>query len=209
MFNLTPEFLENKTILDCAAGASSFTPSLGKQGYDIIAIDPLYGMDHQRVRERTIDDFNTLIQAHSRMDHKVDWGFFQNSKKMVEERMLACREFIDDYEKYQGLRYVEGKLPNLPFKDEQFSLTLCSHLLFLYDDRLDYQFHLDSVGEMLRVTMGEVRIYPLVNLEGNGKRSEFVDMIKEDIAHSGKVYIEKVDYRFRKGGNEMMRIINL
>lgn len=206
MFKLTPEFLENKTILDCAAGASSFTPVMGNKGYNIIAIDPFYGMDHQTVKEKTIDDFYTLIKAHSGMDHKVDWGFFRNSKNMIEERIHAYMEFIDDYEKFRGLRYVKGKLPELPFKDNQFSLTTCSHLLFLYDDRLDYQFHLDSVREMLRVTSGEIRIYPLVRLRGEGERSSFGEILKDDIHDEGKVEIVKVDYRFRKGGNEMMKI---
>jgi hypothetical protein len=143
------------------------------------------------------------------MDHKVDWGFFQNSKNMIEERMRACREFIDDYEEFQGLRYVEGKLPELPFNDNHFSLTLCSHLLFLYDDRLDYQFHLDSVREMLRVTSGEVRIYPIVCLCGEGERSSFVERIQRDISGEGDAKIVEVDYRFRKGGKEMMKIKKL
>jgi len=206
MFKLSPEFLKNKIILDCAAGASSFTPIVGNQGYDVIALDPLYGMDYEAVNERSIDDFYTLIKAHSGLEHKVDWGYFKNSKNMIEERMIACKEFIDDYKDMQGLRYVEGKLPELPFLSDKFSLTLCSHLLFLYDDRLDYQFHLDSVHEMLRVTSEEVRIYPLVNLQGNGEKSNFVGRIMNDLANEADMEIVKVNYRFRKGGNEMMKI---
>lgn len=206
MFKLTPEFLKNKIILDCAAGASSFTSVMGNKGYDVTAIDPFYGMDYQAVKERSIDDFYTLIKAHSGMDHKVDWGFFKNSKNLIEERMRACREFIDDYEEFQGLRYVEGKLPELPFNDNHFSLTLCSHLLFLYDDRLDYQFHLDSVREMLRVTSKEVRIYPIVCLSGEGERSSFAERIQRDISDEGDLKIVEVNYRFRKSGNEMMKI---
>lgn len=206
MFNLSPDFLKNEIILDCAAGASSFTPVMGNKGYDVIAVDPLYSMDYETVKERSIDDFFTLIKAHSGMDHKVDWGFFQNSKSMIEERMKAFREFIDDYKDFKGLRYVKGKLPTLPFKDNQFSLTLCSHLLFLYDDRLDYEFHLEAIKELLRVTGGEIRIYPLVSLQGNGKKSPFVNMIREELTSEADTEIVNVDYRFRKGGNEMMKI---
>jgi hypothetical protein len=208
MFNLNPEFLKSKKILDCAAGASSFTPVLGNQGYDITALDPLYGMDYESVKERSIDDFYTLIKAHSGMDDKVDWGFFKNSKNMIEERMKTCREFIDDYKVFKGLRYIEGKLPELPFQDNHFSLVLCSHLLFLYDDRLDYQFHLESIREMLRVTSGEIRIYPIVHLRGEGEKSPFVKQITRDIADEGDVEILDVGYRFRKGGKEMMKISN-
>lgn len=206
MFRLNPRWLKRQRVLDCAAGASSFTPVMGNQGYDITALDPLYGMDHDEVKEKTIDDFNTLIKAHAGMDDKVDWGFFHDSKNMIEERMKAHRKFVDDYNDFKGLRYIEGKLPELPFNNNQFSLTLCSHLLFLYDDRLDYQFHRDSVGEMLRVTSGEVRIYPLVNLQGNGKKSHFVSRIMDDLEGKADVEIVEVNYRFRKGGNEMMKI---
>ncbi|WP_286241739.1 class I SAM-dependent methyltransferase [Methanobacterium ferruginis] len=206
MFKLDPEFLKDKTILDCAAGASSFTPVMGNHGCDIIALDPLYGINYNEAKERSINDFQTLIKAHSGLECKVDWNFFQNSKNMIEERMKACKEFIDDYKVFKGLRYIKGKLPQLPFANNQFSLTLCSHLLFLYDDRLDYQFHLESIQEMLRVTAGEVRIYPLVNLQGNGEKSNFVNRIKEDLTNEANVEIVEVNYRFRKGGNEMMKI---
>lgn len=206
MFKLSPRFLKNHRTLDCAAGASSFVPVLGNQGYLITALDPLYGMDYEAVKERSIDDFYTLIQAHTGMDDKVDWGFFQNSKNMIEERMKSCKKFVNDYKVFKGIRYIEGRLPELPFNNNQFSLTLCSHLLFLYDDRLDYQFHLDSIGEMLRVTSEEVRIYPLVNLQGDGKKSHFVGRITDDLASEAEVEIVEVDYRFRKGGNEMMKI---
>lgn len=206
MFSLSPESLENEYILDCAAGASSFTPVLGNQGYDVTALDPLYGTDYKELKEISIDDFYTLIKAHSGMDHKVDWGFFQNSKNMIFERMKACREFINDYEIFKGLRYIEGKLPQLPFTNNQFSLVLCSHLLFLYDDRLNYQFHLESISEMLRVTSKEIRIYPIVRLQGEGEKSSFVEWISEDVTNEGDVEIVEVDYRFRKGGNEMMKI---
>lgn len=208
MFQLSTEFLKNQKILDCGAGASSFAPVLGKHGYDIKALDPLYGMDYETVKERSIDDFYTLIKAHSGMDYKVDWGFFQNSKNMIEERIKACNEFIEDYMVLKGSRYVEGKLPQLSFPDDNFSLILCSHLLFLYDDRLNYQFHLESIREFLRVTSGEIRIYPLVRLRGEGERSSFVEMIIEDITDECNVEIVEVDYKFRKGGNEMMKIKN-
>ncbi len=206
MFNLSLKSLKNEIILDCAAGASSFTPVIGNKGYDVTAVDPLYGLDYETVKQRSIDDFSTLIKAHSGMDHKVDWGFFQNSKNMIEERIEACRMFVDDYKDFKSLRYVKGELPKLPFNDNQFSLTLCSHLLFLYDDRMDYEFHLEAMTELLRVTRGEIRIYPLVNLQGNGKKSPFVTMMRKDLSNRASMEIVHVDYRFRKGGNEMIKI---
>ena len=37
MFDLKEEYLKNLKILDCAAGASSFTPTLIKNGFEVKA----------------------------------------------------------------------------------------------------------------------------------------------------------------------------
>src|SRR5690606_38912430 len=103
MFQLSPEFLKNHSVLDCAAGASSFIPIMGNQGYLVTALDPLYDMDYEQTKNRSIDDFYSLSKAHSGMEDKVDWGFFQNSKNMIEERTKACREFVDDYQVFKGI----------------------------------------------------------------------------------------------------------
>lgn len=204
MFQLDLDFLENKKILDCAAGASSFTSWAWKKGFKSTAIDILYINEPDVLKKIFIDDFSTLLQVHSGMDHKVDWGFFHNAKNMIQDRAHTYHDFIEDYERFRE-RYLPGQLPHLPFRDDQFNLALSSHFLFLYDDRLDYHFHLDSIREMLRVAE-EVRIYPIVCLRGNGERSSFVERIIEDISHEGYLEIMEVDYRFRKGGNEMMKI---
>jgi hypothetical protein len=46
----------------------------------------------------------------------------------------------------------------LPFADSEFDPTLVSYLLFAYQDRFDYEFHRDSILEIMRVTRGEARI---------------------------------------------------
>ncbi|HNR25591.1 MAG TPA: class I SAM-dependent methyltransferase [Methanobacteriaceae archaeon] len=204
MFNLDHDFLKDRRVLDCAAGASSFTAWACDNGINATATDVLYGMDLEQLRETFIHDFSTLLQVHSGLDQKVDWGFFQNSEEMIEDRLKTCNNFITHYEKHPE-RYVQGQLPHLPFTDGHFDLALSSHLLFLYDDRLDYLFHTESIQEMLRVAE-EVRIYPIVSLSGYGNRSPYVKRIMEDIGRLGDVDIVKVDYRFRKGGEEMMRL---
>ena len=80
---------------------------------------------------------------------------------------------------------------------------LSSGFLFIYDDRLSYDFHKNSIQEMLRVSE-EIRIFPLVGL--NGKRSLFVDKIIEDLAGSADMEISKIPYEFMKGANEIMKI---
>ncbi|WP_247600280.1 hypothetical protein [Priestia flexa] len=61
----------------------------------------------------------------------------------------------------------------LPFKDAEFDVLLSVHFLFMYSDRLDYQFHIATVNELLRIMQKEIRLFPLVNLEG--KRYEYSD----------------------------------
>lgn len=204
MFHLDHDFLKGQKVLDSAAGASSFTSWAWKNGFKSTATDVLYGEDVKSLREIFLNDFSTLLKLHSGLDQKVDWGFFKDSEKMIEDRIDTYNHFIADYEKFRE-RYVPGRLPYLPFADNHFNLVLSSHLLFLYDDRLDYHFHLESIQEMLRVAK-EVRIYPIVSLRGEGERSPFVELIKEDRRLEGEVEIVEVNYRFRKGMNEMIII---
>ena len=79
-------------------------------------------------------------------------------------------------------RYVTASLPGLPFKDGQFDLALVSHLLFLYSEQLDFDFHLAAIKELLRVA-NEVRIFPLLTLEG--KLSPHVEPICTHVAGRG------------------------
>jgi hypothetical protein len=93
-------------------------------------------------------------------------------------------------------------LPNLSFADREYNLALCSHFLFLYSDFYDYQFHLDSIIEMLRVAT-EVRIFPLLTLML--QRSPHLNQIIEQLTQLDyTTEIKQVEYEFQKGGNEML-----
>jgi hypothetical protein len=115
------------------------------------------------------------------------------------------RVFLEDYEagKTAG-RYVEASLPSLAFGDGAFDLALCSHLLFLYSAQFDEGFHRASVRELCRVA-SDVRVFPLLALDGS--RSPFVDACLADARGAGlHATIEKVDYEFQRGGNEMLHV---
>jgi hypothetical protein len=105
--------------------------------------------------------------------------------------------------KQQG-RYVAAELPALPWPDDSFDLALCSHLLFLYSQQLDLEFHERSVLELCRIGR-EVRIFPLLAL--GGARSTHIEPIIECLRDSGhEVAIREVPYEFQRGGNQMMVI---
>ncbi|SOC40275.1 hypothetical protein SAMN05877842_107167 [Ureibacillus acetophenoni] len=102
-------------------------------------------------------------------------------------------------------RYIPVTLPSLPFKNEEFDILLSAHFLFMYADRLDYQFHIDTLNELLRVTKEEIRIFPLVDLEG--KRYEYLDRMISYLVDNGYTVEEvKVSYEFQLNANSMLKI---
>jgi Methyltransferase domain len=202
MFNIVSEELFEGKILDCAAGASSFTAELSKRGGEAVAVDLLYNETADDLCDKYSEHMSVLLEGLGSTDHFV-WKFFSNLDDLKAQRNQACKEFISDYRDYRGKRYIAADITNLPFDDNTFSMVLCSHLLFIYDHRLDYTFHLNAIKEMIRVTSGDLRIYPLVKKKG--MKSVFVERIFNDL-HDVDVKIVSVDYEFRKGGNEMIKI---
>ena len=201
MFNLNLDDMVDGKFLDCAAGASSFTAEMSKKGYNIRAVDILYNEEPNVLCDKCKEHLEILVEGLGSVDHFV-WSFFRDLEDLKKQRTQACIEFIEDYSIHKK-RYIAGDLTALPFEDNSFKMVLCSHLLFIYDHRLDYDFHLKSIKEMIRVSSSELRIYPLV--KNKGMKSEFVKRIINDL-HDVNIDIVKVDYEFRKGGNEMIKI---
>src|SRR6266478_3034987 len=99
---------------------------------------------------------------------------------MRELRKRASTIFLSDYKTHPE-RYVAGELPRLGFADRDFDLTLVSYFLFAYQDQLGYEFHRESILEIMRVTRDEARIYPTVTFEA--QPSEYIPMLRSDPAH--------------------------
>lgn len=204
-FNLDGNYLENRSVLDCAAGASSFTSHMNQLGYDSQAVDILYGEEAQLLAKRCMEHLNILVDAISPLEDHFKWDFFRDVEGLRKHRCRACRDFINDYQKNKNNSYIKADITRLPFKDNSFDLVLCSHLLFIYDHRLNYEFHLKSVQEMMRVAREEVRLYPLV--KHKKKKSGFVEKIINELSPRADIRLVEVDYEFRRGGNQMMQII--
>ncbi|WJE50722.1 hypothetical protein QRE66_15280 [Bacillus cereus] len=78
-------------------------------------------------------------------------------------------------------------------------------MLFMYSNRLDYQFHLKSLKELIRVTKEEIRIFPLTDLYGN--KYNQLTQLKEDLKeHVRSIEEVKVSYEFQKNANYMLVI---
>ena len=82
------------------------------------------------------------------------------------------------------------------------------YFLFVYDGQFDYEFHRQSLIEILRVTSGEARIYPLVNFKA--QRSQWIERIKMDSAFAGWNFEEvETDFEFLRGSNSFLKIRKL
>jgi hypothetical protein len=80
-----------------------------------------------------------------------------------------------------------------------------SYLLFAYQDRFDYEFHRDSILEIMRVTRGEARIYPTVTFQA--QPSEYVPMLQSDLALRQFAFTEiKTDFEFLVNSNSFLRV---
>ena len=87
-------------------------------------------------------------------------------------------------------------------------VALISHLLFLYSEQLDLDFHIAAFEELLRVA-GEVRIVALLALDRQS--SPRVGPICEHLTRAGfGVEVVAVEYEFQRAedpaGNRMLRI---
>lgn len=122
-------------------------------------------------------------------------------------RERAAAIFLSDFEIHPE-RYVAGQLPRLPFADCEFDVTLVSYLLFAYQDRFDYEFHRESVLEIMRVTRGEARICPTVTFEA--QPSEYLPRLRSDPALRRFAFTEiKTDFEFLVNSNSFLKVIGI
>jgi hypothetical protein len=153
--------------------------------------------------ERSEPDLEAVYRAIGRVP-TYRWGYYKNPDYMRKLRKRASTMFRSDYETHPE-RYIAGELPRLPFADCEFDLTLVSYFLFAYQDRLDYEFHRESILQIMRVTRDEARIYPTVTFEA--QPSEYVPMLQSDPALKGFQFTEiKTDFEFLVSSNSFLRV---
>tara|TARA_R100000900_G_scaffold536_1_gene824 strand:- start:88533 stop:89210 length:678 start_codon:yes stop_codon:yes gene_type:complete len=204
MFALSRQDLD-KTILGVADGPASFNAELFAQGKRVVSLDPLYQFEGEEIKkqfDRVADD--VFGQVASRPQDYV-WAYHKNLQVLRETRTRVIDLFVTDFArgKAEG-RYIYAQLPVLEFRNQQFGLALCSHFLFLYSSLFSYEFHLQSVLEMLRVG-NELRIFPLLRLDGQ-ESPYLTPLIKELDSRGFHCRLEKVAYEMQKGGNTMLKI---
>jgi hypothetical protein len=204
MFALSDEDLAGP-VLGCGDGPASFNAEATALGHTVVSCDPIYAFAAAGIEQRVRACYDGLIAQVKAGPDAFVWDRFRDPDHLGACRLAAMRRFLTDYEagRAEG-RYVAAALPQLPFATGRFSLALCSHLLFLYSGRLDLDFHLASLAELLRVA-GEVRVFPLLGLDG--KTSPYVEPVRAHLAaQRWRVAVETVSYEFQRGGNQMLRL---
>ena len=204
MFSLSEEDLHKK-ILGCGDGPSSFNARVTTQGGTVISFDPIYPFSKNEIRTRISEIYPKVLEYTRTHFHQFDWTLIGSIENLGLVRMQAMNEFLLDYSAgVKEGRYVEASLHCLPFSDNEFELTLCSHVLFLYSTHFSLKFHVDSIRELCRVS-SETRIFPLLDLSSD-KSIHLDETILQLRAEGFKVTVEMVPYEFQKGGNQMLRV---
>ncbi len=203
MFALSDLNPQRERILDVASGVSSFCKEANAKGYDVMASDRIYNFLPDEIEIKCVRDLETVFSELAKVMDLYNWDFFKTVSDLRAAREKAYKLFVQDFKLQGSKRYIFTEYPRNSFTDNQFTVSLVSHFLFMYDEHLDYEFHKKTILELLRISSEEVRIFPLVNLKG--KRSNFVEVLLNDPEfNSFKMAIRKVDYEFVKNGNEML-----
>ncbi len=191
-----------EAVLDCPGGPSSFTAVARSIETTAYAVDPMYGRpvdELAAVCERAIEQTND--QLREKHDGFV-WRFYGDVTARCRYLRAAAERFLADYSRNPG-RYVAAALPDLPFESDSFDLVCSANLLFLYDDRLDKEFHRAALAELARVAREEVRVFPLATLAAD--RSDFVAPTVGNLRETGHtVEFREVPYEFQPGVTEML-----
>lgn len=203
-FALDLDHLRGQSILDVAAGVSSFCAEARAFNLNVTAFDAIYELPAEQIESRCEVDLGHVLDA-VRDLKTYRWDFYKSPENLRLFRERAYRTFLADYRQEGKKHYVPGRLPQLPFEDGQFDLTLVSYLLFVYEDQLDYEFHKRSLLEIMRVTRGEARLYPIVSFEA--MRCTYLDRLKKDseLQHLGFEEVQ-TDFEFLVNSNYYLRV---
>ncbi len=204
LFALSPEDLD-RHILGVADGPASVNAELHALDKNYCSVDPLYSFSAADIKARFHQVADDVFRQVEEAPGNWVWSYHRNLDALRQTRIQVMETFTADFPAgKQAGRYLAGELPHLEFADNSFDLALCSHFLFLYSAHLSYEFHRDSVLELLRVAR-EIRIFPLLTLTLD-MSSYLKPLIEELSAASWQVSIEVVPYEFQKGGNQMLKI---
>lgn len=194
----------SKKIAGFGDGPACFNCEMTNAGGHVVFFDPIYQFSKEEIEKRIEEVRITVMQQMKENIENYVWTQIKDLDELEHIRMSAMKKFLSDYEqgKKEG-RYVYHELPaTLPYESKSFDIGLSSHFLLVYTS-LGYDFHIQSITEMLRVCK-EVKIFPIVDLDANK-----TDLFKDVIDYFQEDYdaaIVTTEYEFQKGDNKLLII---
>jgi hypothetical protein len=206
MFALDLPALRGLRVLDCPSGPDAFVADAAAAGIDAVGCDPVYSGATDEIFTRARRDIDGCIAALRTANEfpTVDLDAFRQAK------LDAFARFASDFAADGAReRYRAASLPSLPFADRSFDLVLSANLLFSYSDPehggllpgspFDLAWHGTAIAEMLRVTRGEVRLYPTTTCDAQAKVHPFVEPLLATLGARGDVEASFGDSRYEQG----------
>jgi hypothetical protein len=206
MFDLRPDDLAGRTVVDVAAGASDFTAVAPAHGARAFAIDPGYAAAPAELARGVAHGATAGLSIVDEHPQRFTWDWYGDRAHRDELRLNAAEVFAGDRDEHPQ-RYLAGSLPRLPLRDKVADLALCSHLLFTWSDQLDRDWHRAAIIELNRIAR-RARIFPLV-VQGTGEPVGWLPELIADLADIGiRAQRRRVPYEFQVGGYEMIEIVD-
>jgi hypothetical protein len=203
-FALEPYKLRGRAVLDVAAGPSSFTAEAVARGIDAVAVDPQYDRPHEELSQQVRQDYPRMFAQMRAKPRLFRLKTFPSFAAAETDRRTAAQRFLADYEaNNRHGRYIRAALPLLPFLDGAFDLVLCAHLLFIYAQRFDFEWHVDACAELARVSSGDVRIHPVCGADGRSYAE--LERLRSELGIRGiQSEVVPVNYEFFAGSTSML-----
>lgn len=187
MFNLDPREWRGARVLDCPGGPGSLSAVLRAEGFDVTAVDPLYALAEDTLKQRALADLNRAMDQLAG-DPAIRPDF--DLAACRQEHLDALDVFLADRRAFPD-QYIAASLPELPFADQSFDLVLSGHLLFSYSpmadgglmagEGLDLTWHRRALAELLRVSRRAVRLYPAHTMERYARRHPFAGSLLAEL----------------------------
>ncbi|MFC6974229.1 class I SAM-dependent methyltransferase [Halomicroarcula sp. GCM10025709] len=202
MFGISAGDLAGRVVLDCPGGPGSFTAVAARLADRTLAVDPAYGPPADALAPVCRDAVERTVSQLQRDPSRFVWDEYGDPKTRGRYLRAAAERFLADYATHPD-RYLRAALPSLPLPSDSVDLALSGNLLFLYDDRLDAEFHVDAALELARVAREELRVFPLHALDR--AESSLLEPTVERLRERGLAVERRgVPYEFQPGATEAL-----
>lgn len=169
-----------------------------------VALDPTYLTPAAELAARLTGE---LERGSARTTDNADryiWDFYGNPAAHARMRADSAQLFSEDLVSHPE-RYMSAA-PRLPFPDDSFGLVLSSHLLFIYAGRLDVDCHRAALRPMIRVSRGQVCVYPLVDQAGEPQPAQLEELLPMLVTDGVRATVRDVDHEFQRGARSLLQL---